>query len=62
MEMSNMNTPKAKPKPSKEVLGLVKAAKAKSKAQRNLKRNDSRQGNNLRVGSSCFEAHEGIAQ
>ena len=35
-----MNTPKAKPKPSKEVLDLVKAAKAKSKAQRNLKRHD----------------------
>ena len=36
-----MNTPKAKPKPSKEVLDLVRAAKAKSKAQRNLKRNHS---------------------
>jgi hypothetical protein len=30
--MADMKTPKAKPKPSKEVLDMVKAAKAKSKA------------------------------
>ena len=33
-----MKTPKMKPKPSKKVLELVKAAKAKSKAHGNRKR------------------------
>ena len=38
--MAVMKAPKLKPKPSKEVLDMVKAAKAKSKAQGIQKRED----------------------
>jgi hypothetical protein len=38
--MADMKTPKAKPKPSREVLDMVKAAKAKSKAHGSQKRED----------------------